>query len=40
MYWLAINRDSVSLAELQADIIPSVPQPELLEALNRCDGVH
>ena len=33
MYWLAINRESVSLAELQADIIPSVPQPELLEAL-------
>lgn len=33
MYWLAINREGVSLNELQADIIPSVPKPKLLEAL-------
>ncbi|MDX2098977.1 MAG: NB-ARC domain-containing protein [Leptolyngbyaceae cyanobacterium bins.59] len=33
MVWLAIHREWVSLAELQADILPSVPQKALLEAL-------
>ena len=33
MYWLAINREPCSTLELQADIISSLPQPELLEAL-------
>ncbi|MFM7408098.1 MAG: NB-ARC domain-containing protein [Cuspidothrix sp.] len=33
MYWLAINREPCSILELQADIISSLPQPELLEAL-------
>ncbi len=33
MYWLAINREQVSLAELREDIILPFPQPKLLEAL-------
>lgn len=33
MYWLAINRDWVSLSELWGDIVPPIPQMELLEAL-------
>jgi WD40 repeat protein len=33
MYWLAINRDWVSLADLRDDIVPAVPMPDLLEAL-------
>lgn len=33
MFWLAINRDWVSLGELQADIVPIVPKAKLLEAL-------
>ncbi|HEY9660290.1 MAG TPA: WD40 repeat domain-containing protein, partial [Allocoleopsis sp.] len=33
MYWLAINRDWVSLAELQSDIFPSVTKARLLETL-------
>jgi WD40 repeat protein len=34
MYWLAINRDPISLSELQADIVTSLSPPKLLEALN------
>ncbi len=33
MYWLAINREPVSFSELQEDIVSSVAQPNLLEAL-------
>lgn len=33
MYWLAINREPVSLSELREDLIPTVPQAQLLEAL-------
>ncbi|MFE1744556.1 NB-ARC domain-containing protein [Coleofasciculus sp. H7-2] len=33
MYWLAINRELVSLLELRDDIVPPVLQRELLEAL-------
>ncbi|MBD2741449.1 NB-ARC domain-containing protein [Coleofasciculus sp. FACHB-1120] len=33
MYWLAINREWVSLLELREDIVPPVSQRELLEAL-------
>ena len=37
-YWLAINREPISLSELQADIVFSIPQlrlVEILESLNR-----
>jgi len=34
MYWLAINREWVSLPELREDIVPPVSQRELLETLN------
>jgi WD40 repeat protein len=33
MYWLAINREPVTLQELQEDIIPPVSKPELLQTL-------
>ncbi|MEH2353623.1 NB-ARC domain-containing protein [Nostoc sp.] len=33
MYWLAINRESVTLSELRDDIISPVPQAKLLEAV-------
>jgi WD40 repeat protein len=33
MFWLAINREWVNLAELQADIIPAMSMRSLLEAL-------
>jgi WD40 repeat protein len=33
MYWLAINREWTSIAELAADILPAVSKSELLEAL-------
>jgi WD40 repeat protein/transcriptional regulator with XRE-family HTH domain len=33
MYWLAINREPISLLELREDIISPVPQQRLLEAL-------
>jgi WD40 repeat protein/DNA-binding Xre family transcriptional regulator len=33
MYWLTINREWVSFAELQADIVPVISQRELLETL-------
>ncbi|NJR76485.1 MAG: NACHT domain-containing protein, partial [Scytonema sp. CRU_2_7] len=34
MYWLAINRERVSLKELQADFVANVPLHELLESLS------
>jgi WD40 repeat protein/DNA-binding CsgD family transcriptional regulator len=34
MYWLAINRDWVSLSVLREDIVPTVPMPDLLVALD------
>ena len=33
MYWLTISRESVTLEELQVDIVPKASQRELLEAL-------
>ncbi len=33
MYWLAINRDWVTIAELQKDVIPVISKVKLLEAL-------
>ncbi|MBD2562825.1 MULTISPECIES: WD40 domain-containing protein [Nostoc] len=33
MYWLAINRESITLSELRDDIISPVPQAKLLEAV-------
>ncbi len=33
MYWLAINREPVSLSDLRQDLVPPVPQYRLLEAL-------
>ncbi|BAY50039.1 WD-40 repeat-containing protein (plasmid) [Scytonema sp. HK-05] len=33
MYWLAINREPVSLSELREDIVSQVPPQKLLEAL-------
>ena len=33
MYWLAIAREPISVAELQEDVIPPLPAIELLEAL-------
>ncbi|CAA9359871.1 High-affinity carbon uptake protein Hat/HatR [uncultured Leptolyngbya sp.] len=37
MYWLAINREAVSAAQLQADLMPSVSQVELRDALGSLD---
>jgi WD40 repeat protein len=34
MYWLAINREPISLGELQADFVANVPLRELLESLS------
>ncbi|MBD2358369.1 hypothetical protein H6G41_27795 [Tolypothrix sp. FACHB-123] len=34
MYWLAINREPISLAELQADFVAHIPPRELLESLS------
>jgi hypothetical protein len=34
MYWLAINRGPIALAELREDIVPPEPLPRLLEALD------
>jgi WD40 repeat protein len=34
MYWLTINREPVSLQELQADFVKNVPVRELIETLN------
>jgi WD40 repeat protein len=33
MYWLAINREPVSLSELQEDIVSPIPRHKLVEAL-------
>lgn len=33
MIWLAINREPVSPADLQADLVPAASRPQLLEAL-------
>ncbi|MDZ8106389.1 MAG: NB-ARC domain-containing protein [Nostoc sp. DedQUE12a] len=33
MYWLAINRESITLKELRDDIISPIPQGKLLEAI-------
>ncbi len=33
IYWLAINRETVSLAELREDMVPSIAPQNLLEAL-------
>jgi WD40 repeat protein len=37
MYWLTINREAVTAAQLQADFLPSVSQVELLDALISLD---
>jgi WD40 repeat protein len=34
MYWLAINREPISLSELQADFVAHIPPRELLESLS------
>jgi WD40 repeat protein len=33
MYWLAINRELVTLAQLREDFVPTISPPKLLEAL-------
>ncbi len=33
LYWLAINRESISLLQLREDFVPTILQPKLLEAL-------
>ncbi|MBD0261337.1 MAG: NACHT domain-containing protein [Tolypothrix sp. Co-bin9] len=33
MYWLAINRESITLSELREDFVSPVPQAKLLEAM-------
>jgi WD40 repeat protein len=38
MYWLAINREPVSVQELLDDIVPPVQKPRLLEALRGLVG--
>ncbi len=38
MYWLAINRESVSVSELQSDIFPPIPTSVLLETLESLRG--
>jgi WD40 repeat protein len=37
MFWLAINREAVTAAQLQADLLPSVSQVELRDALVSLD---
>jgi WD40 repeat protein len=37
MYWLAINREAVSSTQLQSDLLPSVSQAELRDALVSLD---
>lgn len=34
MYWLAINREKITLAQLQADFVANIPPRELLESLS------
>jgi WD40 repeat protein len=38
MYWLAINRDGTTLAELDRELVPSVPKREILETLESLYG--
>jgi WD40 repeat protein len=38
MFWLAINREWVSIGELQADLFPTVSTAQLLEALEYLQG--
>jgi WD40 repeat protein len=38
MFWLAINREWVSVAELQGDIIPTISTAQLLESLEYLQG--
>lgn len=38
MYWLAINQEAVTAAQLQADLMPSVSLVELQDALVSLDG--
>lgn len=38
MYWLAINREWTTIAELQSDIIPAVSKGKLLAALEGLNG--
>lgn len=38
MYWLAINREAVTAAQLQADLLPSISLVELRNALISLDG--
>jgi hypothetical protein len=38
MYWLALNREEVTLAKLQEEILPKVSWRELLEALESLKG--
>jgi hypothetical protein len=38
MYWLAINREGITPAKLQAEISPKVPLRKLLEALESLQG--
>ena len=38
MYWLAINREGTTIAELQEDIVPGVSRGKLLEALEALWG--
>lgn len=37
MYWLTINREAVTIAQLQADLMPSVSAPKLRDALISLD---
>jgi len=38
MYWLAINREGTTIAELQSDLVPTVPRGKVLEALESLWG--
>lgn len=38
MYWLAINRDGTTLAELERELVPSVPKGKILETLESLYG--
>ena len=38
MFWLMINREPVSASELEADIVPLISRPKLLEALESLRG--
>lgn len=34
MYWLAVNREPITLTELQTDLVGTVPTRELIESLS------